>query len=213
MNYLYATAVTPNGATVNVHRLQRISLDEQKVLLTLNHFVDADQTLPTWQDEYEMPIQAFILGTYPDCVWNWISSPEGLFPNGQILQEATDLDSQKKIKLHQITILRDGTITGGYTVAGIGAVDTDNRSTQNIMGAVQLAVLAKMSGSPFSIEWRLSNNTNCTLDADQMIFMGTNVSMFVGAAYAKSWELKGLVNEATTEEELNSINIVEGWPT
>lgn len=211
VKYLYAAAVTPNGAAVNVHRLQRVSLDAQRVLLTLNHYVDADQELPTWQDEYEMPLEQFQMGAYPDCVWEWISAPSGLFPTGQIMDGASSLDDAKKAKLHQIASMRDGRIAGGYQFQPIGTFDTDQRSTQNIMGGVQLALIAQTAGQPFSIAWRLADNTVATLDASAMIAVGAALAIYVSAVYQRSWELKELADTAATLEELEAIDF-GSWP-
>lgn len=212
MKYLYAIAQTPNGATVNVHRLQRVSLDKQRVLLTLNHFVDADQELPTWQDEYEMPIEAFVLGAYPDCVWDWITGTAGLFPGGQILEEADDLENARKIALHRIERLRDGHIAGGVSVGELGVFQTDPRSTENIMGAVQVALIKYVLQQPFVVNFKRLDNTNASMNAAQTFEVGLTLAGLRGAIYERSWELKDLVDAATTVEEINAIDLTAGWP-
>lgn len=212
MKYLYAIAQTPNGATVNIHRLQRVSLDKQRVLLTLNHFVDADQELPTWQDEYEMPIEAFVLGAYPDCVWNWITGTAGLFPSGQILEEADDLENTRKMALHRIERLRDGHIAGGLTIPGLGTLQTGPRHTENIMGAINVAVIKHIRQQPFVVNFRMLDDTSVTLDSEQTFDVGLALAGLRGAIYERSWELKDLVDAAVTVEEINAIDVTAGWP-
>lgn len=212
MKYLYAAAVTPNGASVNVHRLHRVSLDKQKVLLTLNHFVDAEQELPTWQDEYEMPIDAFVLGAYPDCVWDWITGPTGLFQNGVILEELGDLDNAKKMALHRVERLRDGHIAGGVTVPGLGVFQSDTRSTENIMGAVQVALIKYVLQEPFVVNFKMLDNTNASMDATQTFTVGMALANLRGQIYEHSWALKDLITAATTLEEVEAIDLEAGWP-
>lgn len=212
MKYLYAIAQTPNGATVNVHRLHRVSLDKQRVLLTLNHFVDADQELPTWQDEYEMPIEAFVLGAYPDCVWDWIAGTDGLFPGGQILEEADDFENTAKMARHKIERLRDGHVAGGVTVGELGTFQTDPTSVTNIMGAFSLALAAVVLQQPFSVDFKRLDDTYATLDAARAIQVGGAAGLKRSQVYAHSWTLKTLVDAAQTVEEIEAIDLNEGWP-
>lgn len=212
MKYLYAAAVTPNGASVNVHKLHRVSLDKQKVLLTFNHFVDAEQELPTWQDEYEMPIEAFVLGAYPDCVWNWITGVDGLFPDGQILEEADDLENTRKMALHRIERLRDGHVAGGLSIPGLGTIQTGSRHTENIMGAINVAVIKHIRQQPFVVNFKMLDDTFVTLGAEQAFDVGLALASLRGQIYERSWELKDLVDAATTVEEINAIDLEAGWP-
>lgn len=211
MKYLYAAAVTPNGAAVNVHRLQRVSLDAQRVLLTLNHYVDADQELPTWQDEYEMPLEQFQIGAYPDCVWDWICEPDGLFADGQVLEGLSTIDEEKKIKRHDIMRMRDGRISGGFEFQPFGVFQTDKVSTENIMGAVQMAVISVLVQQPFSLTFRLADDSEPALDAQDMIAVGAAVGVYRSAVYKRSWELKALVDAAESMEDLDAV-VLDGWP-
>lgn len=209
--YVHALAVTPNGAQVSVHRLHRVTLEQTRVLLTINHFADENQELPTWQDDYAMPLELFAMGSYPSCVFQYMVAADGLFPGGQVMDGDSDLETLRKKTVHSINRMRDGLINGVYTVQGLGVFEIDKTSTENIMGAVQVAVISKMANQPFSISWRRADNTNITLDADQMIAVGTSVAAFRSAVYERSWELKALVDAATTLEELQSI-VLDGWP-
>lgn len=211
MKYAYAAAQTPNGAAVQVHRLHRATLEQTRVLLTLNHYVDANQELPTWQDEYAMPVENFLMGQYPDCVWDWIVSSEGLFPGGQILEELDSLDSEKKKKTAAINSMRDGHLRGGYEIDGMGTFETDERSIQNILGAVQMAVICQMTTQPFAIDWRLADNSTASLQAAQMIAVGAALVSYVSAVYQRSWELKALVAACQSQEDLEQVQL-NGWP-
>lgn len=211
MKYLYAIAQTPNGALVNVHRLHQVTLEKERVLLTLNHFADASQEIPTWQDQYPMPLETFQLGSYPDCIWDWIVSADGLFPGGQILNEPTQLEDAKKIKHHQIERARDGQIFGGFEFVPFGRFATDARSMDNILGAAQGATVSKMLNQPFNRRWKLAGKTYAEVDADQLIAVGMRLLTFVSAVYQRSWDLKDLLEAAETNEEVDAIQL-DGWP-
>lgn len=211
MKYLYAIAETPNGAMVNVHRLHQVTLEKERVLLTLNHFANADQTIATWQDMYEMPIEAFQLGAYPDCVWDWIAGPNGLFPNGQILEDPTSLEDAKKMKRHQIDRARDGQIFGGFEFVPFGKFETDPRSTDNIKAAVAGATASKVLGVPFQRKWKLDDNTYANIGADEVIAVGMTLLDYVSSVYQRSWDLKDLLDAAETVEEVEALQI-DGWP-
>src|SRR3546814_3090594 len=82
---------------------------------------------------------------------------------------------------------------------------------RNISGFVAEATLSKINGTPFSMPFKLSDNSIVMLDADQMIEVGKAVSLHGQRMYAKSWELKALADAATTTEELEAIDINAGW--
>src|SRR3546814_10566296 len=82
---------------------------------------------------------------------------------------------------------------------------------RNISGFVAEATLSKINGTPFSMPFKLSDNSIVMLDADQMIEVGKAVSLHGQRMYAKSWELKALADAATTTEELDAIDINAGW--
>lgn len=210
--YIHAIAVTPTGAQVSVHRLQKVELDTTRALITLNHYATDDQELPTWQDSYEMPIAAFVMGSYPDCIYDWLISPTGHFPSGQLMDDDNELETLRKIMLHETERLRDGHLYGGLTIPNVGGFDTDARAVQNIMGAVQMAVIAGMQNQPFTIDWRMIDNTTQTLDGPTMILVGATVASFVSAVYGRSWELKTLINSATNISDLEAV-VLNGWPT
>lgn len=211
MKYLYAIAEAPNGATVNIHRLHQVTLEKHRVLITLNHYANAEQELPTWQDQYEMPLEEFQLGSYPDCIWDWISSPTGLFPSGQILNDPTSLEDARKIKRHQIERARDGHIFGGFTFQPYGKFQTDPRSIDNIKSAISAATIAKAFNKPFGGRWRLDDDSFINIDPDVVIDAGLTILAYATAVYERSWALKDLVDAAETAEEVEAIAL-DGWP-
>jgi hypothetical protein len=77
-----------------------------------------------------------------------------------------------------------------------------------INGAVQLAVLAKSAGTPFSEAWTLTDNTVRDLDADQVIALGVALGQYVSGLYATGRALRAQIDAAETVDEVTAI----GWP-
>lgn len=83
--------------------------------------------------------------------------------------------------------------------------DSDDKAVQRISVAAQAAMLAKASGITFSKEWTVADNTTVLLDADQIMQLPIIMASAGNALHIKARGLKALINQATTEDELNSI--------
>lgn len=84
-----------------------------------------------------------------------------------------------------------------------GSVYDSNK--EQIMGAVQLAILAQMTSQPFSISWTLKDNTSKTLNAAQMIAVGLALGQKISAIYDTGRLLRIQIDAATTNTELDAI--------
>lgn len=78
----------------------------------------------------------------------------------------------------------------------------------HIPGATQLALLSKASGEPFSINWTTASNSVVTLNADQMVALGTALASYVSGLYDTARVLRDQINAAVTNADVDSIN----WP-
>lgn len=123
------------------------------------------------------------------------------------------LDGLKVLRWQAVKGLRDQHIDGGCEVPGIGRFDTDGPSRANITGAVTGAFMAKYAGGAFAINWKLADNGLIQLDADQMILVGETVLVHVSTCHARSQALGLAIGAATTKEELEAIDINQGWPS
>lgn len=128
-------------------------------------------------------------------------------------QGALVLDRAKELRWEAVKRLRDAAVNAGTDVQDIGRFDSDLLSRTNINGAVTVAMLAKGSESPFSIEWRLADNSVVTLDGDQMIFTGLAMAAHVQACYDRAKEIESLILATTCRPDLDLIDITTGWPT
>lgn len=207
--YILLEAITPHGATANTHRVRGVEIAET-VKVYINSFATPDAGLLVWQDTHEMPMLEMSNGIYPMCVYNWLVSPTGPFAGGQLLDDPSDFELKRAKLLNGVKSKRDSVIASGCSTAA-GVVDTDDVSLRNIMATYQTAVLALMTNNPYSVSWRMRDNSLVTLDAQQMIAIGNAVLQRVEATYQRSWELKEEI-ENSTAETIDSVLLMEGWP-
>jgi hypothetical protein len=75
-----------------------------------------------------------------------------------------------------------------------------------------MAVVAQINNQPFSMDWRMADDTIVTLDAAQMIAMGMAVAQHVAACQTKKNTLDAQIAAATTVADLDAIDVESGWP-
>lgn len=141
--------------------------------------------------------------------------PATVTPDGTALGPPlpASLDELKFEKWNAAKVKRDEKIDEGFNVPGIGPFDTDPVSRSNINGAVTGAVVAQMTGVPFSVPWKLADNTIFTVpDATTMIAIGVAVLGFVSACHEHSQSIGLAINAAADEAALSAIDIETGWP-
>lgn len=121
--------------------------------------------------------------------------------------------AERKLEMvESIKAIRDTHIAGGTTVQGIGVFDSDDAARLNITGAVVMAQVAIAANQPFSMSWKLANNTLVTLNATQMIAVGIAAGTHVAACHARAQVLGVAVQNAADHAALDAININIGWP-
>lgn len=97
-------------------------------------------------------------------------------------------------------------------VAPHGQVDIDETSRLNILSAALEARNAKINNASFSITWTLANNSNVTLNADQMIDLGSKVTQHITACFNRARALRQSINNARHMAALLAIDVDAGWP-
>lgn len=117
------------------------------------------------------------------------------------------LDSRKASRWAAIKSARGTYEFGGFTWDG-STFDSDEVSQARIMGAVQMAVLAKAANQPFSIAWTLADNTVRTLTGDDMIAVGLALGTHVGTAHAIGRSLRAAIEAASTAGQVEAVT----WP-
>lgn len=124
------------------------------------------------------------------------------------------LEERKAAMWQQVKAMRASlTDDPGATVATpAGVVQSDSKSQQNILGLVQMAVLANISAQPFAADFTLADNTVVTLNASQMIGLGVAVGQHVQAVYAQATVHRSAIEAAADHEALDLIDLEAGWP-
>lgn len=128
------------------------------------------------------------------------------------LSDPAMLATIKHALIERIEIERENHIAAGAPTPS-GVVDSDDRSIRNILGRVVMATTALNAGEAFEKPFRLKNNADIIVNAEQMIAIGVAAGEFVDAIYERSWNLKAQVKAATSAEEAAAIQISQGWPS
>lgn len=108
---------------------------------------------------------------------------------------------------------------GGFLFNG-KRVDSDQESRMLISGAVQLATLALMAGTPEALAqfaaslgagWRYSDGTIAATDATGMIALGTALAERIAVCDAVSQAHKAAIEACTTADECNALDVTTGY--
>ena len=111
------------------------------------------------------------------------------------------LQDLKDARWAEVRRERDSAEFDGFSWDG-SRFDSDALSQQRITGAVTLA----MMNSAFSIDWTLADNTVRTLDAADMIAVGSALGQHVNACHERARVLRGEIDGATDLEEIRPVN-------
>jgi hypothetical protein len=137
-----------------------------------------------------------------DAFFGWVKIADGL------PLEDLQADLWKSVKA-----MRADKKAAGTPIPGIGTVQTDDVSTQNITGLVTMAQIAASTQQPFSEPFTLADNTVVDLDAAQMVALGVAVGKYVSDVYAKARELREVIHASdVTPADLSALDITVGWP-
>ena len=139
--------------------------------------------------------------------------PTMILPDGSdVVAIPPTLAEAQKAASDTVKAARDAHLSGGC-MTPVGKIDTDDASRTNISGSVTMAMLAKSAGQPFTLSWRMSDNTALDLDADMMIGLGVTVGQFVSATYAASFQVLDQIADASTVEEVKALDVQAiVWP-
>ena len=101
-------------------------------------------------------------------------------------------------------------------------VDSDQVSRLLISGAVQLATLAMMAGTPEALAqfaaslgagWRHSDGTIAATDAPSMIAIGQALAVHIATCDAVSQAHKAAIEACTTAADCAALDVTGGYPT
>lgn len=150
-----------------------------------------------------------------------VAEPDGVENVGGVWRQkwavrprtAQELASEKVARWEQVKSRRDVAIDAGCEVPSVGRFDTDLLSRTNINGAVTAATIAAGQVQPFSVPWKLQDNTVTTLNAQTMIAAGMAIMQHTSACHAHAQTLGLAIDGATSFAALEAIDIEAGWPS
>lgn len=221
--YILKHMTQENGAVTTVHRIAKLTISDggplqlvhaAYIVLTINSFADAESKTIFWQQQIEMPLLALNSAEYPDNVFAYLTGPDGYLAGGTShFDDPPVLVRERALRKQQVDEWRDIKIRGGAYLEGVGLLDTDDRSIRNIQGEAVIATQAAMlAEADWSTVWKLADNSNAVLSAEQTIAVGKAIRDHLTACYQRSWEAKYALEQAETVEELYAVDIISGWP-
>ena len=116
----------------------------------------------------------------------------------------------KDLAKRTVEAARDTTMNGGCP-ATIGMIDSDEQSRLYVAGAVSMAQIAAAAAQPFSMRWRLQDNSYADLDAAEMIAMGVELGGFVNDCCQTAFNLKDEIDAAADEFEVTAVDIAAAF--
>lgn len=198
----------PNGALAKYHRATSFQGGADATFVVVDSFHTEAMAVISWRDTYAIPAGA-VLGGLADAEV-LLTSSAGAFAGGTIIPvEQGDLITARALLWAEVKAARER--AAAFCDTGSGRVDCSVSSRVMITGAVQMAKDA-LADSDWSIAWTMADNSVVTLDAAQMIAMGTAVGAHVSACWAHGQTLRAAIDAAETLEALAQIDIVSGWP-
>jgi hypothetical protein len=111
------------------------------------------------------------------------------------------VQDHKNAKWKEIKMKRDALEVGGFVWDG-SKFDSDPFSQSRIQGAVQLATI---TGTSFTIDWTLSDNTIRTLNVVDMISVGAALGQHVNSCHERARTLRQQIDAATDVTEIELI--------
>lgn len=158
-----------------------------------------------------------VLQRYGECPEAWLSqqaAPDESVHAGDPPQELLDaltppvvpetLQQHKDAKWVELVRARSVEEYSTFTHGG-NTYDCDRASTERIMGAVQLALLARLDNQSFSIDWTLADYSVVTLNGPQMTAVGQALAVHVQTVHAKSRGKRQALDNALSFIEVDAI--------
>jgi len=200
----------PNGAIANYHVVAKYEVHPGAVYAIVNSYASETREMISWQDTYTFPTHVFQIESLDD-VEVFLTATGAPFEGGIIIpEEAATLDEQKARKRARLKLKRDQVDWGGVATPN-GVVDSDAESKIKILGAFVVAQSKLAMGEPHSVDWRFSDNSVVTLDAQAVMVMGAAVYAHTEHCQAVKNALDAAIDAATTVEELDAVDIETGW--
>jgi hypothetical protein len=126
---------------------------------------------------------------------------------------ADELTAAKLAKWELVKAKYQAVLAAGLPIAGLGTVQTDPASFDNIHQAMTGAIVAQMLSLPYTINFTLANNTSPTLNGAQMLSIGEACGNFKSHLHDHSQTLRSQIEATATFAALEAVDIEGGWPS
>lgn len=120
---------------------------------------------------------------------------------------AINFNKRKAQLRERVDDVRDEMVNAGCTYNGV-EFQTRPQDRENIAGAVQLAVLARLQGQPFETNWISADNSLHILDDEDVIALGQIVARRKAELIFRGRETKDAIDLA---EDFDSLPDVDLW--
>ncbi len=152
---------------------------------------------------------------YDPAEWTEVSAPPATGAwvydgTGWVAFPIRTLEQVKDAAKDAVERARDATMNGGAPVT-VGVIDSDQQSRLFVAGSVSMAQIALAASQPFTIRWRLADNSYADLDAAGMIGMGVELGQFVNACCQTGFDLKDQIDGAEDAQEVAAIDIAAAF--
>lgn len=199
--------VAPNGASVYFHKITNIlvSGDGGRNAIVSSWATEADYlagkgSLWNWENTCE-PLRQLVLDTQE------LLAANGDFSGGSVMEDGAEtIAGTKSRRWAAIKTERARRLAGTFTHAG-STYDIDPTHLAGASIDAREALIADEVG--WTQAWVLSDNTTVTLTAAEMIAVGRACKAVVSDLWATSQYLRGLIDAATTVEEVDAVV----WPS
>lgn len=122
--------------------------------------------------------------------------------------KARPYEELQKTKWEDVKRVKTQTLFGGcYTPKGRVDTSADSQTT------ISFYALQAVQDPDFTIDWTMKDNSIVTHNAVEFTALYQAVLDFKKNCQIRSEYFRDLINASTTIEQLNAINIYEGWPT
>lgn len=122
-----------------------------------------------------------------------------------------ELPVLRRRRWEQAKFVRDARMQAGCATP-LGRVDTDDDSQRKINGAVSGAMIAALSGQPFTIDWTMSDNAIVTHDGPAMMAMGIAVLTYLAQCQAAGTAARAAIDAAGDAAAIAAVDIEAEYP-
>jgi hypothetical protein len=196
----------PNGAIAKYHKAVKLEVREDSTHAVVNSYHAEDMSMISWQDTYSIPLSIQV-ETLADVEYI-LTYPGAPFDGGVIVPDDTaTLDTKKARLLGELRLTRDKEQYKG-TSSPKGPIDTDSKSQSLISSFVSQA----QSDLEFTVNWTMKDDSIVAHNSSEFIELHKAMVKHIEDVHYRYTDLKAEINNATSIEELDSIDIYTGWP-